>query len=95
MRIPKISDMGLSGWLLRIVMAFLKDKKNAGKESTIKSVPWGGPQGTVLALLLVIVLINDIAFEGQLNDAGEFPPVRKIWLLLKKFIWNMWNIYTP
>ena len=73
--ITKLSDMGVPGWLLRIVMAFLKDRKMQvnykGKSSSIKSLPGGGPQGTILALLLFIVLINDIGFEGQLNNVGE------------------------
>ena len=37
--------------------------KYKGKLSSIKSLPG--------ALLLFIVLINDIGFEGQLNNAGE------------------------
>ena len=37
----------------------------------MKSLPGGGPQGTILALLLFIVLINDIGFEGQTNNVGD------------------------
>ena len=73
--ITKLSDMGVPGWLLRIVMAFLKDRRMQvnykGRFSGIKSLPGGGPQGTILALLLFIVLINDLGFEGQRNNAGE------------------------
>ena len=73
--ITKLSDMGVPGWLLKIVMSFLENRKMLvkykGKLSSIKSLPGGGPQGTILALLLFIVLINDIGFEGQLNNAGE------------------------
>ena len=36
-----------------------------GKTSSVKSLPGGGPQGTLLGLLLFIVLINDIGFENQ------------------------------
>ena len=73
--VTKLSDMGVPGWLLRIVMAFLKDRKMLvkykGESSSTKSLPGGGPQGTLLALLLFIVMINDIGFEGQLNNAGD------------------------
>ena len=68
-------DMGVPGWLLQVVISFLKDRrmviKYKGKYSTIKSLPGGGPQGTILALLLFIVLINDIGFEEQSNNAGD------------------------
>ena len=73
--ITKLSDMGAPGWLLRIVIAFLEDRRMQvnykGKLSSVKTLPGGGPQGTILALLLFLVLINDIGFEGQLNNAGE------------------------
>ena len=71
----KLSDMGVPGWLLKIVMSFLKNRqmlvKYKGMQSSIKSLPGGGPQGTILALLLFIVLINDLGFEGQSNNTGE------------------------
>ena len=46
--------------------------KYKGKQSSVKSLPGGGPQGTLLGLLLFIVLINDVGFEDQVNNAGEF-----------------------
>ena len=56
-------------------MAFLKDRKmvvkHKGGHSNIKKLPGGSPQGTILALLLFIVMINDLGFEGQQNNAGE------------------------
>ena len=45
--------------------------KYKGYQSSIKSLPGGGPQGTILALLLFIVLINDLGFEGQQNNAAD------------------------
>ena len=72
--ITKLSDMGVPGWLLSLVMAFLKNRNIVnykGGHSTTKNLPGGGPQGTLLALLLFIVLINDLGFEGQLNNVGE------------------------
>ena len=73
--VTKLSDMGVPGWLLRIVLAFLKNRTMLvnfkGKQSSVKSLPGGGPQGTLLALLLFLVLINDLGFEGQTNNAGD------------------------
>ena len=73
--VTKLSDMGVPGWLLKIVIAFLKNRTMLvnfkGKQSSVKSLPGGGPQGTLLALLLFLVLINDLGFEGQLNNAGD------------------------
>ena len=79
--ITKLSDMGVPGWLLKIVMAFLTDRKMMvrykGKQSGIKSLPGGGPQGTLLGLLLFIILINDVGFEGQANNLGDIITSRK------------------
>ena len=73
--VTKLSDMGVPGWLLKIVIAFLSDRmmqvKYKGKVSGVKSLPGGGPQGTLLGLLLFIVLINDVGFKGQENNAGD------------------------
>ena len=49
-----------------------------GKQSGIKSLPGGGPQGTLLGLLLFIVLINDAGFEGQINNVGDLITSKKI-----------------
>ena len=73
--ITKLSDMGVPAWLLKIVIAFLSNRKvrvtYKGKWSYIKSLPGGGPQRTLLGLLLFIVLINDVGFQGQTNNTGE------------------------
>ena len=42
-----------------------------GKQSSVKFLPEGGPQGTLLGLLLFIVLINDVGFNGQMNNTGD------------------------
>ena len=56
--ITKLSDMGVPGWLLKIVVAFLKDRKmvvkHKGGHSNFKKLPGGSPQGTIFALLLFI-----------------------------------------
>ena len=73
--VTKLSDMGVPGWLLKLVMAFLKDRtmrvKYKGKLSGIYALPGGGPQGTLLGLFLFLVLINDVGFVGQENNAGH------------------------
>ena len=73
--------MGVPGWLLKIVMAFLSDRRMTlrykGKQSSIKSLPGGGPQGTLLGLLLFIVLINDVGFDGQTNNTGDIITSKK------------------
>ena len=73
--ITKLSDMGVPAWLLSVVIAFLTDRRMLvrykGKESGVKPLPGGGPQGTLLGLLLFIILINDVGFEDQLNNIGE------------------------
>ena len=79
--ITKLSDMGVPAWLLRIVMAFLTDRtmvvRYGGATSSTKSLPGGGPQGTLLGLLLFIVLINDAGFKGQTNNAGDLITSRR------------------
>ena len=73
--ITKLSDIGVPAWLLRVVMAFLSDRRMVvrykGEQSSMKELPGGGPQGTLLGLLLFLVIINDAGFEGQQNNAGE------------------------
>ena len=73
--ITKLSDLGVPGWLLKIVISFLENRKMQvrykGKTSEKKAMPGGGPQGTLLALILFIVMINDIGFDDQMNNAGE------------------------
>ena len=80
--ITKLSDMGVPAWLLRIVMAFLKDRTMVvrlnGATSSPKNLPGGGPQGTLLGLLLFLVMINDVGFENQKNNVGEMITSRRI-----------------
>ena len=79
--ITKLSDMGVPGWLLRVVMGFLSNRRMVvryrGKLSSIKKLPGGGPQGTLLGLFLFLVLINEAGFDGQINNAGELLTTRK------------------
>ena len=73
--ITKLSDLGVQGWLLRLVKSFLEDRKMIvrykGMSSEAKNLPGGGPQGALLGLFLFIILINDVGFEGQTNNLGH------------------------
>ena len=57
-----LSEMGVPTWLLKIVIGFLTDRellvRFQGKTSNRKSLPGGGPQGTLLGLFLFLILIN-------------------------------------
>ena len=48
-----------------------------GRSSSIKSLPGGGPQGTLLGLLLFLVLINDVGFDHQNLSIGELITSKK------------------
>ena len=39
--------------------------------SSPRALPGGGPQGTLLGLLLFLVLINDLGFSDQVYNVGE------------------------
>ena len=42
-----------------------------GKTSHEKKLPGGGPQGTLLGLLLFLIVINDLDWDNQINNLGE------------------------
>ena len=73
--IIKLSDMGVPGWLLNLVMGFLSERsmvvKYKGTTTERKSLPGGGPQGTLLGLLLFLVLINDCGSGEHVKNIGE------------------------
>ena len=79
--IEKLSLLGVPGWLLQIVISFLQNRtmsvRYRGFESTTKSLPGGGPQGTLIALLLFIVLVNDLGFDEQINNIGDTATSKK------------------
>ena len=67
--------MGVPAWLLKLVISFLENRsmvvRYKGKVSGRKMLPGGGPQGTLLGLLLFLVPINDVGFPNQTNNLGE------------------------
>ena len=74
--ITKLSDeMNVPGWLLIIVIGFLQDRELVvtyrGKQSANKKMPGGGPQGTVLGMLLFLILINKAGFAEDNRNFGE------------------------
>ena len=62
-----LSDMGTPGWLLKLVIAFLEDRRivlnHKGCTSKEENLPGGGPQGTKLGLYLFLILINKAGFK--------------------------------
>ena len=72
--ITTLSEMGVPGWLLRIVMGFLEERelllKYKGYCSTRKALPGGSPQGTRLGLLLFLILINAAGYKYLEKNIG-------------------------
>ena len=70
-----LSEMGVPGWLLRIVIGFLTDRelilRHKGGSSGRKSMPGGGPQGTKLGLFLFLILINAVGYPNLEKNLGQ------------------------
>ena len=73
--VTKLSDMGVPGWLLKIVIGFLEERQLIvtynGATSGTKQMPGGGPQGTVLGMFLFLILINKAGIKDQNRRLGE------------------------
>ena len=73
--VTKLGDMGVPGWLLKIIVGFLSERELVvtykGEESGKKKLPGGGPQGTVLGMFLFLILINDAGFEEEDRSLGD------------------------
>ena len=78
--VTKLSDLGVPGWLLNIVMGFLTNRvmvvRYKGETSDTKTLPGGGPQGTLLGLLLFLILVNSCG-ESHNHRIGEQITKRK------------------
>ena len=70
-----LSDLGVPGWLLTIVMGFLENRElevnYKGKTSGRKKLPGGGPQGTILGMFLFLILINEAGFRDNIRNTGR------------------------
>ena len=73
--IELLSDLGVPGWLLRIIMGFLENREMEvtykGTTSGRKKLPGGGPQGTLLGMFLFLILINAAGFKDNLKETGK------------------------
>ena len=69
-----LSDMGVPGWLLKIVIGFLSERdlivRFKGGCSSRKPLPGGGPQGTRLGLFLFLILINAAGYGTLEKQMG-------------------------
>ena len=57
-----LSELGVPGWLLKIIIGFLKDREMEviykGVKSSRKKLLGGGPQGTILGMFLFLILMG-------------------------------------
>ena len=76
-----LSNMGVPGWLLRIVIGFLTEReltvRHRGKLSQRKWLPGGSPQGTRLGLFLFLILINAAGYEHLEKNLGQHITKKK------------------
>ena len=73
--IELLSELGVPGWLLRIVVGFLENRvmevSFKGAKSEKKRLPGGGPQGTILGMFLFLILINGAGFKNLVQNTGQ------------------------
>ena len=84
-----LCNMGVPGWLLKIVMGFLTNRslilRFNGVSTSKKNLPGGGPQGTILGMFLFLILINFAGFSDKAENisdtickvAGKRKPIEK------------------
>ena len=65
--IVRLSDWGVPGWLLRILISYLSGRsmilRYNGAESSRHLMPGGSPQGALLGILLYLVYVSDIGMK--------------------------------
>ena len=70
-----LSNLGVPGWLLQIVIGFLQNREMEvsfkGEHSSRRRLPGGCPQGTVLGMFLFLILINAAGFKDNQRNTGK------------------------
>ena len=70
-----LSDMGIPGWLLKIIIGFLKERelivRYKGRNSSRKAMPGGTPQGTILGLFSFLIKVNSAGFKKLEKNLGS------------------------
>ena len=73
--IVRLSDWGVPGWLLRILISYLTGRsmilRYKGACSDRLLMPGGSPQGTLLGVLLYLVYVSDIGMD---LSSVQYPP---------------------
>ena len=73
--------MNLPTWLLKLVISFLTERKMIvrykNQSSSVKDLPGGVQQGTLISLLLLIVLFNDLCLNNEDINLTELVSHRK------------------
>ena len=73
--ISLLSELGVPGLLLRIVVGFLENRELEvtfkGAKSGRQKMPGGGPQGTILGMFLFLILINSTGFKEAVRNRGQ------------------------
>ena len=102
--IELLSEMGVPGWLLQVVVGFLENREIEvffkGEKSSRNKLPGGGAQGTILGLFLFLILINAAGIKEKITNTGEIitqpmkfkKPMKQIHL---KYIDSDSNITRP
>ena len=79
--ITRLSDWGVPGWLLKILISYLTDRtmilRYNGCQSKRQPLPGGSPQGALLGVLLYLVYVSDIGMDTPETsyDSFDLPSV--------------------
>ena len=83
--IIRLSDWGVPGWLLRILISYLTGRsmilRYKGVDSARHLMPGGRPQGALLGVPLYLVYVSDIGMNlppnpPQTQDTLDLPSVQ-------------------